>query len=148
MKYQVEVTIDVPRDKVISLFDNPDNMKKWMKGLQSFTPLGGTPGQPGAKSQLVFLTNGRRMEMVETITVRDLPREFSGVYEAKGVWNSVRNLFEEVPGGKTRYVSEQEFRFSGFMKLFGWLMPGAFRKESMRYLQDFKNFVESEYRKG
>jgi hypothetical protein len=28
------------------------------------------------------------------------------------------------------------------MKLIGFLMPGAFKKQSMKYAQDFKNFAE------
>ena len=42
------------------------------------------------------------------------------------------------------WVSESEFQFQGFgMKLFGFLMPGAFKKQSQKYLNDFKNFVEN-----
>jgi len=36
MKYIAEVEIDKPVNKVVELFDNPNNMKKWMEGLQSF----------------------------------------------------------------------------------------------------------------
>ena len=54
MKYTTEIEIEKPIEKVIELFDNPDNLKKWMEGLQSFEHLSGTPGQPGAKSRLFF----------------------------------------------------------------------------------------------
>ncbi|MCD6017364.1 MAG: superfamily protein [Bacteroidetes bacterium] len=142
MKYSSEIEINQPIDKVIALFDNADNMKKWMEGLQSFEHLSGTPGQVGAKSKLVFKMGKRELEMIETITVKDLPREFSGSYEAKGVFNIVKNKFIALPDHRTRYVSEQEFQFKGFMKLFGLLMPGAFKKQSMKYLTDFKQFAE------
>lgn len=143
MKYTVDIIIDKPIDEVIALFDNADNMKKWMEGLQSFEHLSGTPGHPGATSKLVFNTGGRRMEMIETITVRDLPREFSGTYDVKGVHNIVKNFFESVNEHQTRYATEQEFQFKGFMKILGWIMPGAFKKQSMKYLKDFKRFAES-----
>ncbi|MCY1660223.1 hypothetical protein [Chryseobacterium sp. SL1] len=84
----------------------------------------------------------REIEMIETVTVRNLPDEFSGTYEAKGVFNIVRNKFISLPDNKTKYISEQEFRFNGFMKIIGFLMPSAFKKQSMQYLVDFKNFVE------
>lgn len=142
MKYTSEIEINQPIDKVINLFDNADNMKKWMEGLQSFEHLSGTPGQVGAKSKLVFKMGKRELEMIETITVKDLPREFSGSYEAKGVFNIVKNKFIALPDNRTRYISEQEFQFKGFMKLFGLLMPGAFKKQSMKYLTDFKQFAE------
>jgi uncharacterized membrane protein len=142
MKYTSEIEINSPINKVIELFDNPDNMGKWMKGLQSFEPISGKPGQVGAKSRLKFKMGKREFEMIETITVRNLPDEFSGTYDAKGVFNIVKNRFISLPGNRTKYISEQEFRFSGFMKIIGFFMPSAFKKQSMKYLSDFKNFVE------
>lgn len=44
MKYELEITINLPRERVIELFDNPDNLKKWQEGLQSFSHRSGTPG--------------------------------------------------------------------------------------------------------
>jgi len=142
MKYTVEIEINSPVDRVVELFDNPDNLKKWMDGLQSFEHLSGTPGQPGAKSRLKFLMGKRELEMIETITVRNLPSEFTGNYEAKGVFNIVKNSFSPLPGNRTRYATEQEFQFKGFMKIIAFLMPGAFTKQSLKYLADFKTFVE------
>lgn len=142
MNYSSAIEIDRPIDKVVELFDNPENMAKWMKGLQSFEPISGKPGQVGAKSLLKFKMGKREIEMIETITVSNLPEEFSGTYEAKGVFNIVKNKFVSLPGNRTKYISEQEFQFKGFMKVIGFLMPGAFKKQSMKYLTDFKHFVE------
>lgn len=142
MKYQQHVIIHQPLDKVVELFDNIENMKEWMEGLQSFEHLSGEPGQVGAKSKLVFLMGKRRIEMIETITKRNLPNEFAGTYEAKGVWNSITNSFAAIAPNETKYSSEEEFKFSGFMKIFGFLMPGMFKKQSMKYLIAFKNFAE------
>ena len=92
--------------------------------------------------KLVFEMGKRKIEMIETITVKDLPREFSGTYDAKGVHNIVKNFFEPISDFKTLYITEQEFQFSGFMKVIGFLFPGAFKKQSMKYLEDFKEFVD------
>lgn len=143
MKYTCEIEINKPRDEVIALFDNPDNMKMWQPGFVSMDLIEGTAGQPGARSKLVYMMGKRPIEMVETITKRNLPDEFSGTYEAKGVWNEVKNFFHEAGPGKTRWVTEQEFRFTGFMKVIGFLMPGAFKKQSMKYLTYFKTFAET-----
>ena len=110
----------------------------------SFDPISGEPGQPGAKSNMVFQMGKRRIEMVETITVRNLPDEFSGTYEAPGVWNEVQNHFAELGPDETRWTTHNEFRFKGFMKVMGFLMPGMFRKQSYKYLQMFKTFAEKE----
>ena len=40
-------------------------------------------------------------------------------------------------------MSENEYRFSGLLlRLVGLLMPGAFRKQSLQHMQDFKAFAE------
>lgn len=144
MKYTVEIEINLPIAKVIELFDNPDNLKKWQPGLLKFEPISGTPGQPGAKSRLLFKMGRGEMEMIETVTVRNLPDEFSGTYEVKNVFNIVKNRFTAVSENKTKYISESEFQFKGFMKLIGFFMPGAFKKQSQKYLQLFKEFAEKE----
>lgn len=144
MKYKSEIEINSPLEKVVELFDNPDNMCQWMEGLLSFEPLSGEPGQPGAKARLKFLMGKREIEMIETITLRNLPAEFTGTYEANGVFNIVKNSFSPLPDNRTLYETEQEFRFSGFMKIIAFLMPGAFRKQSVKYLEAFKHFVETQ----
>jgi len=142
MKYTVSIDLELPRDRVVELFDDPDNLPKWQEGLVRFEPLEGTPGQPGARSRLVFQMGKRRIEMIETITERDLPDVFSGTYDAKGVHNVVSNRFLELGPQRTRWESQNEFRFQGFMKLIGTLMKGSFPKQSLKYLQDFKAFAE------
>src|SRR5690606_1913628 len=143
MKFTTETDINKPIDKVIELFDNADKMSKWMEGLQSFEHISGTPGQPAAKSKLKFKMGKRDIEMIETITVRNFPDEFSGIYEAKGVNNIVINKFVKVSEDKTKYITENEFQFKGFMKIIGFLMPNAFKKQSIKYLNDFKKFAEN-----
>ncbi len=49
--YTVEIEIALPRDRVIELFDNAENLLKWQKGLQSFEHISGEPGQPGTTSK-------------------------------------------------------------------------------------------------
>ena len=65
-----------------------------------------------------------------------------------GVYNIVINRFEKVDKNTTRVINDQEFRFKGFMKIIGLLMPGAFKKQSKKYLEDFKYFVENEQLTG
>jgi carbon monoxide dehydrogenase subunit G len=129
MKCTTEIEINQPVKKVVKLFDNPDDMKEWMDGLQSFETIRGTQGQEGAKAKLKYKMGKREIEMIETITKRNLPDEFSGTYEAKGVFNIVKNKLIPVGDSKTKYITEREFKFSGFMKLIGMFMPGAFKKQ-------------------
>jgi hypothetical protein len=46
------------------------------------------------------------------------------------------------PGADDLGESENEYRFSGLLRLVAPLMPGAFRKQSRQHRQDFKAFAE------
>lgn len=142
MEYDVSIELDLPRDRVVALFDDPANLPKWQRGLQSFEPISGTPGSEGAKSRLVFDIRGGRMEMIETITRRDLPEAFDGTYEVRGVFNRVENRFTELPDGRTLWEAHNIFEMKGLMRLLAWLMPGSFKRQSIQFMEDFKAFAE------
>ena len=143
MKYTTEIVVDVPREEFIKKMDDPDNMKHWQQGLIGYEKLSASPGQEGSRMSLSYEMGKRKMDLVETIIKKNLPEEIHMTYETKGVHNIQKNYFKE-EDEKTRWVSESEFQFSGFgMKLMGFLMPGAFKKQSLKYMQDFKAFAEN-----
>lgn len=142
MKYEVEIEIDLPREKVIELFDSVENLKHWQEGLVSFEHRSGEPGQEGAVSDLVYEMGKRRIEMVETITKRNLPDEFWGTYEAKGVWNEIKNTFIATSSTTTKWKSENEFKCKGAIAIMAFLMPSTFKKQSLKFMTDFKKFAE------
>lgn len=148
MNYTCEIVIDKPRHEVVKLFDNPDNMKYWQKGLVSFEHISGEPGKSGAESLLKYDMGKRQLEMIETITFNNLPEEFHANFQAKGVTNIQKNYFTETDG-KTKWVSDAEFKFTGFMKLMVFFMgKKAFQKQSLSYMEDFKAFAEGNPKYG
>ena len=147
MKYTREIVIELPRDRVIELFDDADNLSKWQEGLQSFEHVSGEPGQPGATSRLIYEHRGRHVEMIETVTRRDLPDEFTCTYETEGVWNLMNNRFSEEGPDRTRWIAETEFRCSALkMRLMFIFMRFLFTRQTLKGLRDFKTFAESEGR--
>ena len=144
MKYTTEIKIIKPRTEVVEKFSNPDNMKHWQRGFISMEPISGNLGEEGSKNMLKYKMGKRDIEMEEKIVKKDLPAQFHANYSAKGVYNIQENFFEETPEGHTLWISHNEFRFNGFMKLMGLFMPGAFRKQSYQYMKDFKDFVEND----
>ena len=143
MQYLSEIIIDLPRERVIDLFDSSENLFKWQPGLVSYDFLSGEEGQAGAKPRLVYDMNGRCTEMVETIVQRQFPDEFTTTYDARGVHNQVENHFYEQGAEKTRWGMENEFKFSGFMKIFGFFMRAQFPKETHKAMKCFKEFAEN-----
>ena len=143
MKYTASILINKPIAEVASLFDNPDNMHKWMEGIQSVELLEGVEGKKGAKSKLHFLHGKKEMVMIETILENDLPRKMVTTYDSKGVSNIIFTSLESADGNKTNYISTQEFKMHGFMKIVGFLAPGMFKKQTNKILNHFKTFAES-----
>ncbi len=141
--YTVAIDIELPRERVIELFDNPDNLFQWQTGLQSFEHLSGEPGHPGAKSKLVFLNGKHQIELIETVTLRNLPHEFNGTYEWNGGRNTLQNRFIELGPNRTKWESTCAYEFSSVsLKLISFFFPGMFRKQNLKFLHNFKAFAE------
>lgn len=143
MKYTIETIIELPRNEVVKKMDNTDNMKHWQRGLISAEHISGTPGEVGAKMKLSYKMGKRELEMIETVSKRNFPEEFHGTYDAKGMHNIQQNYFEETPEGHTKWISKSEFLPTSFiLRIMTLLMPGAFKKQTKAYMNDFKNFAE------
>ena len=145
MKYQCEVIIKAPRDRVVELFDNPDHLHEWQDGFQNFEHLSGNVGQPGAKSKMTYINNGKEMIITETISVNALPEEFSGTYEFEQGANTMSNHFYSVDASTTRYVSITEYYEinSIMMRIMIKLFPSMFKNQTQKWMNQFKEFVES-----
>ena len=124
MNYTTEVEINLPRARVIELFDSEENQLKWQPNLKSLQHLSGETGQPGASARMIVAMGDKDVEMVETITVRNFPDEFCGIYETKGIWNEVKNTFREITPDKTVWHLHAGFRFKGhrLMRIRAWSM--------------------------
>ncbi len=143
MKYSKEIVIDLPREEVIAKMEDPNNFKHWQKGFISYKHLSGEPGHEKARSKLKYKMGKREIEMIETIEKNSLPKKLFVSYDAKGVFNKQKNYFEEVENNSTKWISDNEFECSGFMKIIAFLMPGSFKKQTYKYMKDFKAFAEN-----
>ncbi len=142
MRYENRILINLPCDETVAKFSDPDNLRHWMAGFLSQELLSGVAGKKGAKTRMRFKMGKRDIELVETILENALPDRFVAAYETPGVHNRVDVRFEEVGPSQTLYFTENEFRFSGWMRLFGMLMPGAFKRQTQSSLLAFKDFAE------
>lgn len=145
MKYTITITINLPRTRVIELFDNEENLKEWQPGLVKTEHISGEPGKEGAQMRMWFKMGKREVEMLETIKLNQLPERIDTTYDANGVYNLQENYFIKLDDNTTQWKSVCEFKFSSFaMKVMGWLMPGAFKKQSRKFMDLFKEFAERE----
>ncbi len=143
MKYICSVEIDAPIDKVVALWENEENFKEWQDGFESIEHLEGVPHTKNAKSKIV-LDGKVRIELIETILSINLPEEKVALYEHIHMTNTQTTKFEKLSDNKTRYISEVEYtQFNGFMpKMMAKFFPGVFKKQSQKWMDQFKVFVE------
>ncbi len=144
MRYQLELEIDVPREHVVELFLDPENLTKWQPSLVSFESIKGNDAREvGAQSRQVHKMGAREVEMIETITAHDYPHTFSATYEGGGVFNAIENSFSEIGAQKTKWVLSSECRSSKWIvKLMLFFLPGLFRRQSLAFMTQFKEFAE------
>ncbi len=143
MKYTTKIIIEKPIEEVVKKMDSVDNMKHWQEGLVSCEHISGTPGELGAKMRLNYDFGNRKMELTETITKRNFPEEFHAIYNTKGMHNIQQNYFRTILENHTEWLSESEFLPTNFfMRLMLLVMPRAFKKQTLKYMTNFKNFVE------
>ena len=144
MKYTVETIVNLPRAEVVNKLDNAENMKHWQRGLIDYEVLNGIPGKDGTKMKLVYKKGKGNFVLIETITKNNFPDEFHADYDMKGIHNVQQNFFYELDSSRTKWVSQTEFQFDSFMmRAMGFFMPGLFKKESKKFMTDFKNFAEN-----
>ena len=142
--YTVAIEIELPRDKVIELFDNPENQFHWQNGLVDVTHLDGEPGQPGATTRLTYVMGSHRIELTETVTVRNFPDSFEGRYEWSGGSNTLKNRFIVINQSKTLWESTCAYKMKSLPnKLMAFFMPGKFKEQNMKFLRNFKAFAET-----
>lgn len=142
--YTIHIDISRPRDRVVELFENPENLFDWQTGLVDIQQIDGVPGTEGAKSLLIFKNGNQNIELTETITCVELPRRIAGLYQWSGGRNTLVSEFVELSQSTTRYQARCHYQFSSFgMKLMGLVMPGVFRRQHMDFLRNFKSFCET-----
>ncbi|GAB5560344.1 MAG: hypothetical protein SynsKO_19910 [Synoicihabitans sp.] len=143
LRYTSEITVSLPREKVVAIFEDHEQAPHWMDGFISMEPVSGEPGAKGSVSHLKFQMGKRRIEMKETILANNLPETFSCRYDADGVINRIDNRFIIVNENETRWEMDNVFEFQGMMmKMMGTLMPFLFKKQTMTYAKNFKAYAE------
>ena len=143
MKYTSQIIVEVPLKQFIEKLDSVENMKCWQRGLESLEHISGDPGKIGAKMKLNYSFGKRKMTLLETITESLLPYELHVHYDADGMHNIQQNYFKQTEEGYTEWICESELiPTSFFMNFMTLVSPKSIKKQTMTYLNDFKNFAE------
>ena len=146
MKYKCTVEINSPIEKVVNLWSDEDHFEKWQDGFHSIECIEGEANSVGAKSRILLQQGKKKMELIETILTNDLPNEKKAMYEHIHMTNTQTTKFESVSEGRTLYISEVEYtKFNGFIpNLMAKFFPSVFKKQSQKWMNQFKMFAEDQ----
>lgn len=144
MKFTCQVDINLPREKVVKLWDDPENLVHWQDDFMSFEHVSGQVGQTGALSKMTYKQGKGKMILHETILENTLPDSFRGRYVHEKMTNTMSNRFEKLGENKTRWTADLEYeQFNGLMmKIMAKLFAGKFKSQTQKWLDQFKVFAE------
>jgi len=141
-----EIEIDRPVAEVYRQFKDPDNLPRWITGLQRIEQISGEPGAVGSVAKHVYLEKGRIIEMIETVTAHEPEKHFTGELETEGMQCTIRVDFVD-KGDSTLMRFRSDFRSQGLlMKLMMPFMKGQIRARQEGDMQKFKALVEGRER--
>ncbi len=144
MRYSIELSIALPRERVVGLFLDPRTLQSWQPGLVSVTPIGAEVSRTvGARTRQIHQVGKRQVEIIETVTAQSLPEMFSATYETDGAWNLLENRFTAVNENETLWTLVSEYKCSGLMRLMTVLAPGACKRQTLAYMRQFKDFAKA-----
>ena len=144
MKFTCKVDINAPRDKVVAMWNDEKNLSKWQEGFLRYEHLKGEILAVGSQGKLFYKQGKNEFELLETILISNLPEEMKGKYDHIKMSNTMHNKFTVLPNNGTRWQAEIEYgEMRGFMmNFFKLVMPSMFKKQTQKWLDNFKNFVE------
>jgi len=145
MKFTCITEIYAPRKRVVDLWKNPDNLQYWQDGFQRYELVQGKAGQVGSKMMLHYVSKKNTINLEETVLVNDLPDIFEGEYRHVTMTNQMKSTFVALDANTTIWKAEIHYtQFNGFaMKLFGFIGKRIFKKQTQKWLDNFKSFVEA-----
>ena len=146
MKFTCSVTVNKPREQVVELFSNPNYLKEYQEGFIRKQHISGNEGQTGAISKMYYKMGKGEMELTETITDNNLPDYFAAQYHHKHTDNTMLCNFKPIDNTTTQCDWEIEYTaFRGFLiNVMKTLFPGMFKKQVLKWLKNFKEFVEKQ----
>ncbi len=138
MNYTKEVTINKDINTVFEKLTSPEFMVEWQDSLDSY--------EKNSEGKWVFTDShsGKPMSITENVLDKQAPTTFKVEYTTNGVINIMNNKLESIDDNTTKWVSENEFKFTNLMmKVIGLLFGGSFKKQTEKDMNAFKKAVEA-----
>jgi hypothetical protein len=137
VKFTCTIDINAPKTEIDAIFINSEKQKYFQDGFISKHLINGETNTIGAKSKITY----KRLELIKTIQLNNLPDEFCALYEHKHTTNTMHVKFVALNRNKTTYISEIHYtNFKDFtVNMMAKLFPGMFKKQVEKWMVQFKD---------
>lgn len=144
MKYTCTIEINLPLRRTAELWNDETHFSQWQDDFLSIELISGKKDAVGAKSRILF-DGKQKMELIETIITSNLPREKKASYDHIHMSNTQHTEFKAINSNTTLFTSTVEYtQFNKLMiRIFAKLFPKVFKKQSERWMSQFKTFAEN-----
>jgi len=144
MKYTCTIEVALNREDCVQLWLDESKFGEWQDGFQHKKWIQGNPNETNSKSEIVWAQGKRKMELTETILENRLPEYILGEYVHIHMTNTQKISFEAISSQSTLIRSDVEYTaFHSFLpKIMAKLFPGMFKKQSQKWLDQFKALAE------
>jgi len=137
MKYTKEIIINADINKVFEYLTNPEFMVEWQESLDSM--------ERNEEGNWVYFDfhAGKPMKITEKVLKKESPTTYFVEYTTKGVVNIMNNRLEAVDENTTKWISDNEFKFTNLMmKIIGFFFGRSFKNQTEKDMNAFKVAVE------
>ena len=137
----VELEIAAQQSVVADLYMDPRNTISWMDDIERLEPVSGEPGEAGSVFRMVPKGNDR--VFVATVLTKDSPVETRLSLVAPDTSVAIKVTLNKLAWDRTRFVSEETFRFRGLLgSVMGLFAGPAIKRAHRRHMEAFKRFAE------
>jgi uncharacterized membrane protein len=139
----VSVTVNAPVSKTFAVFNDVDNMGKWMNNFKGIKNISGEKNEVGSKWQMSFDENGRSLLITETVTAFEQDKHFAFNMDDDFASFKVDIRFEE-KNGQTIITQTSEGGGKGVIsRSLIALMGGRIQKQQVEMYDKLKALVEN-----
>ncbi|MGJ8744708.1 SRPBCC family protein [Polaribacter sp.] len=142
--YSAEVSVNKSVNDVFKMFNNSENIKKWIPEVKSFDVVNENPGKTGSVYKIVVENQGQEIAMTEKVLAYVKNEKVTLFFDAENMLKTDDYLFTEKDGITTITLHANCQSDSYIMACVFPFFKGTFQEQDQSYLNNFKEYVESE----
>jgi uncharacterized protein YndB with AHSA1/START domain len=135
--------VAAPPKRVFAALTEPEQLLRWIPGLESTTPLTEGGLRIGARSREVLVEHGQRITAESTVTALEQDALLCVTIEGTGMHGELEYRLAPTSDG-TEVTFRETMRFSGVAALFGVFARASASRQVEVTLARLKSLVESD----